>query len=304
MLLSGKPLARRLSEGVRDQVHAFRDRHGRVPCLAVLKVEHPGAPEADWYTYALSRRARRLGVECRVQILSPDRGEPLMEALEALAADEGVDGIVVQQPLPGALADLPFWEALPLEKDVDGVHPSSLGRLARRLPALPPATPLAGLALLRWAGVEIEGKRAVVVGRSKVVGLPFSLLLLHGHATVTVCHSRTRDLAGVVGEAEILAVAAGHPHLVRGAWVRPGAVVLDFGFNPLGDEVKGDVETEAAAERAAWVTPVPGGTGAVTNAALFLNLLAAARWRLEGEPPTLDRLLTDVPFGGAGSGEG
>ncbi len=184
-------------------------------------------------------------------------------------------GIIVAMPLPAHIPASVVEETLASRKDVDGITPTSVGRLTLGLPAFAPATPDGGIALLRHYGVTLAGRRAVVVGRSAVVGKPFAQLLLHANATVTVAHSHTLDLAAVTREADLLAVAAGRPGLIVPEMVRPGATVIDFGTNYTADGLRGDVDPAVAAVAAA-MTPVPGGTGPVTNAVILRNVMVAA----------------------------
>lgn len=200
----------------------------------------------------------------------------LLALIETLNADPTVDGILVQLPLPPHMDSEAVIERIDPAKDVDGFHPYNMGRLALRLPLLRPCTPRGIMALLGTTGVDLRGCRAVVVGASNIVGRPVALELLLAGATVTVCHRFTRDLQTQVGNAEILVAAVGKPHLIPGAWVRPGAIVIDVGINRLPDgRLVGDVEPDTARERAAWMTPVPGGVGPMTVAMLLQNTLDA-----------------------------
>jgi methylenetetrahydrofolate dehydrogenase (NADP+)/methenyltetrahydrofolate cyclohydrolase len=201
----------------------------------------------------------------------------VLALVNELAANPTVDGILVQLPLPSHLDPEPILSAIPPDKDVDGLTVANAGLLALGRAGLRPCTPMGCMRLLESVGCDPKGKRAVIVGRSNLVGKPVAQLLLQRHATVTMAHSRTKDLASVVGEAEILIVAAGKKDLVRGAWIRAGAVVLDVGTNR-GDDGKlcGDVEFEAACERAGFITPVPGGVGPMTIAMLLSNTVDAA----------------------------
>jgi methylenetetrahydrofolate dehydrogenase (NADP+)/methenyltetrahydrofolate cyclohydrolase len=201
----------------------------------------------------------------------------LVDVVTDLGRRPDVHGILVQLPLPRPLAAPAVIEALPPDKDVDGLHPVSQGRLLSGQPGLRPCTPLGVMRLLDAIGASLQGAHAVVVGRSLLVGKPVALLLLERHATVTVCHSRTRDLAAEVGRGDVVIAATGQAGLVRGAWIRPGAVVIDVGINRGPDgKLCGDVEFEAARARAAYVTPVPGGVGPMTVAMLLANTVAAA----------------------------
>jgi methylenetetrahydrofolate dehydrogenase (NADP+)/methenyltetrahydrofolate cyclohydrolase len=211
--------------------------------------------------------------------------ESLRDLIGSLAVDDRVHGILLQLPLPGALdpADLLF--AIPPAKDVDGLHPINQGRLLAGLPGLRPCTPLGVMRLLQEAGVDLRGRHAVVVGRSALVGKPVALLLLEQHATVTMCHSRTHDLATEVGRADVVVAAVGRAGLIRGAWLRPEAIVIDVGMNRGPDgKLCGDVEFAAAVDRCALITPVPGGVGPMTVAMLLANTAAAAAQQAGAAP--------------------
>jgi methylenetetrahydrofolate dehydrogenase (NADP+) / methenyltetrahydrofolate cyclohydrolase len=204
--------------------------------------------------------------------------EEIAALLDQLAADPAVSGILLQRPVPGAAdGGAELSARIPAGKDVDGLTPVSAGRLAQGAPGLRPCTPLGCLELLTRHGVELEGAEAVVVGRSDLVGKPVAALLLERNATVTICHSRTRDLDAVVSRADVVVAAVGRPRFVPGEWIRPGAAVIDVGINRTDDGLVGDVDFDAARERAGLITPVPGGVGPMTIALLMRNTLAAAR---------------------------
>ena len=236
-----------------------------------------------WYVRSLAAAAARIAVECEVVDLtaaapgSPNRAEQITAVLRGLSADPAAHGIILQTPLPTGLRLAELAESIAPAKDVDGANPVSLGRLTAGLPAFAPATAAAVLELLDFHGIELSGRRAVVVGRSAVVGKPLAQLLLARDATVTVCHSRTPDLAAVTREADVLVVAVGRPGLVVAAHVRPGAVVVDVGTNPTTDGgLTGDVDAASVAAVAGALSPVPGGVGPVTTAQLLLNTARAA----------------------------
>ena len=214
-----------------------------------------------------------------MSLAAATRQEDLEELVEALGADEDVDGILVQLPLPDHLDPDRVVGLIDPAKDVDGLTPINAGLLAHGTPGLDPCTPAGVMELLAHEGVDLEGKEAVVVGRSKLVGVPVARLLLLANATVTICHSRTRDLDAVCARADVLVAAVGVPRLLGAAAVKPGAVVIDVGMNRLEDGLAGDVDYEAAAEVAAAITPVPGGVGPMTIAMLLHNTLQAARAR-------------------------
>jgi methylenetetrahydrofolate dehydrogenase (NADP+) / methenyltetrahydrofolate cyclohydrolase len=237
-----------------------------------------------WYVRALVAATAKVGIGCDVTDLgAAATSAEIAATLRALSADAAVAGIILQTPLPTGLRLAELAADIAPAKDVDGANPLSLGRLTVGLPAFAPATAAAVLRLLDFYGVELAGRRAVVVGRSAVVGKPVAQLLLARDATVTVCHSRTADLAAVTREAEVLVVAAGRPGLITGRHVRPGAVVVDAGTNPTADgKLTGDVDAASVAAVAGALSPVPGGVGAVTTAQLLLNTARAAADRLTG----------------------
>src|SRR5690606_7379859 len=207
----------------------------------------------------------------------------LLALIDRLNADPAVDGILVQLPLPEHIDPQRVIARIDPRKDVDGFHPANMGALALRLPGLRPCTPHGVMTLLARTGIELAGLDAVIVGQSNIVGRPMALELLNARCTVTICHSRTRDLQAKIGAADVLVVGVGRPEMVAGAWVKPGAVVIDVGINRLPDgRLVGDVEFATAAEHAAWITPVPGGVGPMTIATLIQNTLAAAEMRDAG----------------------
>ena len=274
-ILDGKAIAAQLRGEVSVRAAALRAR-GIAPCLAVVLVGDD--PASAVYVRSKTKAAREAGVDVRDHKLPASTSQAeLMALVDALNADALVDGILVQLPLPATLdSDLVIRSVDPA-KDVDGLHPQSLGLLAQGRPTLVSCTPKGCMRLLSAANVELTGARAVVIGRSVLVGKPVGLLLANANATVTMCHSRTRDLEGEVRRADIVVAAVGRPEMIRGAWIAEGAVVLDVGINRLGDgRLVGDVEFAAAAERARAITPVPGGVGPMTIACLLENTVDAA----------------------------
>jgi methylenetetrahydrofolate dehydrogenase (NADP+) / methenyltetrahydrofolate cyclohydrolase len=279
-IVDGNALSREICAQVGEEFAAAKTRSGITPRVAIVQPE--GDEAAAVYTRRLQRTFTTAGVEVVVHDLPAEA--PAAEAgalIAALSADPTVHAIQIQTPLPPHLSLGELLAALDPMKDVDGIHPCNTGLLAQGRPGIAPATPLGGMEILRRYDVPIAGARAVVVGRSATVGRPMALLLLQHDATVTICHSRTKALGQVVGEAEILAVAAGRPGLVTADMIRPGATVVDFGVNVIDGKLVGDVEP-AAADRAGVFTPVPGGTGPVTNAMLLQNALTMYR-RAVGE---------------------
>jgi methylenetetrahydrofolate dehydrogenase (NADP+)/methenyltetrahydrofolate cyclohydrolase len=285
-LLDGNALAKKVRGEVAAAVEVFLAATGRRPGLHVVMVGED--PASDIYVRNKRRDCEKVGFASEEHRLPADTTlEALVGLLARLNADDAVDGVIVQLPIPPHLDVSAVIAAIDPAKDVDGFHPVSLGRLVAGEPGLVACTPSGCMRLLDEAGVELAGANAVVVGRSTIVGKPMALLLLQRHATVTICHSRTRDLAAVVGGADVVVAAVGVPGLVRGEWVKPGAAVVDVGINRRDDgSLVGDVGFEAAAERAAWLTPVPGGVGPMTRACLLENTIRAARRRagLEKNP--------------------
>lgn len=275
VVMDGKALADIVKASVKDRLAAA----GHPPvCLATVLVGDDAPSQR--YVASKQRTAAALGMEGRHVDLPADAKQAEVEAVVAdLAADPTVHGILVQLPLPAGLASAPVIELIPPEKDVDGLTAASLGRLLQGQPGLVPCTPLGVMRLLEHYEVPISGRRAVVIGRSLLVGLPVSLLLAAKgtDATVTIAHSRTPDLAAVCREADILVSAVGVARLVTAEFVKPGAAVLDVGISRTEEGIVGDVDAATVADVAGWLTPMPGGTGVMTPAMLFENTLAAAR---------------------------
>lgn len=281
-LIDGRLISREIRAEVQASAVEFGAQHGGPPTLAVVWAGSDAASAA--YTRQIRREFERNSLAIREFPLSevtPERD--LIELLQSLGVDESVHGVLVQTPLPKHMDVERVSLAIPVRKDVDGVHPVNAGFLFGGTGHyLAPATPLGGIALLDRIGVTARGKRAVVVGRSPNVGKPMAIMLLHRHATVTICHSQTGGLDRVVGEAEVLVAAAGVPNMIRGEWLRPGVVVIDFGVNVVDDRMVGDVHFDSAVEAASAITPVPGGTGPMTVAMLMRNTLLAARHQIPG----------------------
>jgi methylenetetrahydrofolate dehydrogenase (NADP+)/methenyltetrahydrofolate cyclohydrolase len=208
--------------------------------------------------------------------------EELLAEVERLNGDDSIDGILVQLPLPKQIDSRKVIDAISPAKDVDGFHPVSVGMLHLGRPTLVPCTPAGVIRLIESTGEPIEGKHAVVIGRSDIVGKPMGALLLQRNATVTICHSRTRDLAAVARQADILVAAIGRPRFVTADMIRPGAIVIDVGINRVDGKLAGDVDFAAAKEVAGWISPVPGGVGPMTIAMLMKNTVTAAAMRREG----------------------
>ena len=279
--IDGRVIAARLRAQAAEVASALRER-GVQPLLAVADPT-AGDEGAAWYMRSISRAAEQTGIGCQIHPVDPaGRQEAVTSLLTRLSGDPAVHGVICQAPLPPGLTAAAAGACIAVAKDVDGANPASLGQLAAGLRgAFAPATAAAVIEILRAEGVPLEGRRAVVVGRSTVVGKPVALLLLAENATVTVCHSRTAGLAAVCREADVLVAAAGRPGLIGAAHVARGAVVIDVGITATpGGVMAGDVDEAAVTPAAAALTPVPGGVGPVTTAQL-LRQTAAAAWRAE-----------------------
>lgn len=281
-LIDGKRIADEIKREVRVATDALAGRGLRRPGLAVVMVGEHAASQV--YVRNKRRSCEEAGILSSAHDLPATISEAeLLEIIALLNNDNAIDGILVQLPLPQQIRSRAVIEAINPAKDVDGFHPYNLGRLAQREPLLRPCTPYGVMRLLAASGINPAGMNAVVVGASNIVGRPMALELMLAGATVTVCHSRTRDLAAQVGRAELVVAAVGQPGMVRGEWIKPGAVVIDVGINRLPDgKLAGDVEFAPAAARAAWITPVPGGVGPMTVAMLMQNTLEAYQRRRNG----------------------
>jgi len=281
-IIDGRKIAEEFKREVRAGTDALERRGLRRPGLAVVMVGDHAASAV--YVRNKRRACQETGIVSVAHDLPESTSDDELVALiERLNADEAIDGILVQLPLPKHIASVAVLEHIDPAKDVDGFHPYNVGRLAQRMPVARPCTPYGIMLMLERTGIEVRGKNAVILGQSNIVGRPMALELLMKAATITVCHSATRDLARHVGEAEILVAAVGKPGFVPGAWIRPGAVVIDVGINRLEDgRLVGDVQFEEAAARAGYITPVPGGVGPMTIVALMKNTLESALRRLRG----------------------
>lgn len=274
-LLEGRPVADAIWRDVEARTSAFFDHSRQKPHLAV--VSGADSPAAAAYGRQIERQFTRHGLDVRPRTVP---GAEILETLRELSRDDEVDGVLLLTPLPEGVDADAAAQAIDPAKDVDGQHPANLGRLAQRRAGFAPATALGGLRLLKHYAIPLRGARAVVIGRSSVVGMPLALLLIDADATVTVCHTRSAELERLTREADILCVAVGRPGYIGPQHVKPGAVVLDFGTHPGPDGATlGDVETDAVAELAGAITPVPGGTGPTTVAVLAQQTLRAAELR-------------------------
>ena len=282
--MDGKAVAARVREGVAGDVAAMRSRGEDAPCLAVVLCNDN--PASAIYVRNKGRAAQQVGM--RFELHTPGLAsttEQLVALVERLNADDGVDGLLVQLPLPEHVDQDRVSDAVAPEKDADGFHPLNFGELAegRRVP-VGPGTPMGCMELLRAYDVPVSGARAVVVGRSVIVGRPMAVLLTNADATVTLCHSKTRDLAAACRQADILVSAIGRPRLIDASYVSPGACVIDVGITSVDGAVTGDVDRDSVEPVAGWLTPVPGGVGPMTIAMLLRNTLQRARARRTRSP--------------------
>jgi methylenetetrahydrofolate dehydrogenase (NADP+) / methenyltetrahydrofolate cyclohydrolase len=275
-VLDGKAIAAEIKARLKQQVLQRLDDGQRRPGLAVVLVgEHPAS---QVYVRNKQQACDEVGFHSELYKLQQDSDQQrLLGLIEDLNQREEIDGILVQLPLPGYMAEEVITEAILPTKDVDGFHPYNVGRLALRLPLLRPCTPKGVMTLLERTGIDLVGKDAVIIGQSNIVGRPMALELLAARCTITVCHSRTKDLQSKARAADILVAAVGRPRFVHGDWIKPGAIVIDVGINRLDDgKLCGDIDYPSAAEVAGWITPVPGGVGPMTIATLLENTFQAA----------------------------
>jgi methylenetetrahydrofolate dehydrogenase (NADP+)/methenyltetrahydrofolate cyclohydrolase len=274
-LIDGKIIAQQLRTEIKARVSKLSARGSRVPGLAVIMVG--GNPASEVYVRNKRKACAEVGIRSFSHDLPMDTSEQTLLALiDELNSEAAVDGILVQLPLPPQIKSDEIIERIAPSKDVDGLHPYNVGRLVLRKPLLRPATPRGVMRLLETTDVALRGSHAVVVGASNLVGRPMSLELLLAGCTVTMCHRFTRDMPARVADADILVVAVGKSGVVKGGWIKPGAVVIDVGINRDADgTLVGDIEFDQARQRAAWITPVPGGVGPMTVATLLLNTLEA-----------------------------
>jgi 5,10-methylene-tetrahydrofolate dehydrogenase/methenyl tetrahydrofolate cyclohydrolase len=284
-LIDGKQIAADIRSQIQGEVEEIKAKTGKVPGLATVLVGT--RRDSQTYVKMKKRACKKAGITSFGHDLPEDISqEELLKIVRDLNANPDVHGILVQLPLPDHIVEDEILAAISLEKDVDGFHPINIGRLSmkRRQPLFVPCTPKGCIELLDRTGVKIEGKNAVVLGRSNIVGLPVAMLLLHRNATVTICHSYTQYLPGKVIDADILIAAVGRAEIVRGDWIKPGAVVIDVGMNSVDDPTSekgyrlvGDVKFDEAIEVASAITPVPGGVGPMTIAMLLRNTVDSAK---------------------------
>lgn len=285
IVIDGKAVAEEVKNKVKEGVAYLKGEYNVTPGLATVLVGE--RPDSQAYVASKQKACQELGMHSVGQHIDANisQGE-LLAIVQGLARDPQVHGILVQLPLPAQIDSEAILGAIPIEKDVDGFSPLNVGRLSmkNREPMFVPCTPLGCLYLMESVGTKIEGARAVVLGRSNIVGLPMAFLLLHRNATITICHSRTRDLPDVVRQADIVVAAIGKTRFVKGDWIKPGATVIDVGINEIPDATRksgkrlvGDVDFDEVREVAGAITPVPGGVGPMTIAMLMQNTLTAAQ---------------------------
>jgi len=279
VILDGKAVAAQERQKTAVRVGEFAAKFGRPPGLAVVQVGED--PASTVYVRNKRKSCAEVGIASFAHDLPASTSEAeLLALVKRLNEDERVDGILIQMPVPKSIDSDRVMDAVDPAKDADGFHPMNTGYLAQKRPRLRPCTPYGVIRLAEHYGIELKGKRAVVVGASNIVGRPMALELLLARSTVTVCHTGTRDLRAEVERAEVVVVAVGKPEFIPGDWIRPGAAVFDVGINRMPDgKLVGDVGYAAAAERAGWITPVPGGLGPMTIAMLLSNTVDAAYLR-------------------------
>ena len=282
-ILDGRPLAAEIRQRVKGQLRTFKRRYGFAPVLCAVMVGRQVASSV--YVQQILRSCQAVGIPSRViELPSNATADELKRTIETLNADAEVAGIIVQQPLPRHIPLSVLTDTIMPAKDIDGIHPLNAGLMTLGYEGFLPACAEAAVEIPKFYGYNLEGKRAVVIGRSNVVGKPVQLLLMREHCTVTVCHRRTVNLAAEIARAEIVVTAAGSAGLVKGNMLHPGALVVDVGINVVKGRIVGDVDFESALKVAAAITPVPGGVGPVTNAVLLEHLVRAARWQQTDHP--------------------
>lgn len=277
-IIDGKAIAADIRKEIAADVVALKEQ-GVTPGLAVVLVGED--PASRVYVSMKEKACEQAGIFSDEHKLPAETTEAqLLALIEELNSDERIDGILVQLPLPDHIDENKVLESISPAKDADGFHPYNVGRLVTGNPLYQPCTPYGVMKMLEHIGVDLTGKEVVVVGRSNIVGKPVALMCLSQHATVTLCHSRTRDLPAKVAQADVLIAAVGRPEMIKGAWIKEGAVVIDVGVNRVGEKkLVGDVEFEAAKERASAITPVPGGVGPMTITMLLYNTVEGAKRR-------------------------
>jgi 5,10-methylene-tetrahydrofolate dehydrogenase/methenyl tetrahydrofolate cyclohydrolase len=288
-IINGREIAARIQDNLKDEAAAFTEKHGIAPGLGVILAGDD--PASAMYVRMKRRRCEQVGFTSDAQIFDGSVSQDtVLDAVQSYNDNPAIHGILVQLPLPDHIDEEAILKRVSLHKDVDGFHPVNIGALAMkgRQPTFTPATPTGCMTLIRETGIEVSGKRAVVLGRSNIVGMPMALMLNNANATVTICHSRTPDTPEIVRQADIVIAAIGQPEYVKADWLKPGAVVIDVGTNKVdapdtdrGYRWVGDVEFDAAKDIAGAITIVPGGVGPLTIASLLQNTMKAARMSIQ-----------------------
>ncbi|MDQ1327825.1 MAG: Bifunctional protein FolD [Candidatus Poribacteria bacterium] len=284
-LLMGKPIADKINEQIKKDLAELQEKNGMVPKLASVLVGDD--PASKSYSGRQKKSADAIGIKYELHELPGDTGEEkLLDFIKGLNNDSSVNGIIIQMPLPKSIDEHKIQSTIAIEKDIEGITPASMGLIVYDKPRLCPCTALSAVKIIESVGSDIFGKNLTVVGRSAIVGKPVALLMLQRKysSTVTICHTGTAKVGTLpehIGNADILVVAAGSPGLVKGEWVKEGAIVVDVGFNIVNGKTVGDVEFDVAKERAGYITPVPGGVGPLTVAILLQNTIEATKWQLE-----------------------
>lgn len=284
-LLMGKPIADKINEQIKKDLAELQEKNGMVPKLASVLVGDD--PASKSYSGRQKKSADAIGIKYELHELPGDTGEEkLLDFIKGLNNDSSVNGIIIQMPLPKSIDEHKIQSTIAIEKDIEGITPASMGLIVYDKPRLCPCTALSAVKIIESVGSDIFGKNLTVVGRSAIVGKPVALLMLQRKysSTVTICHTGTAKVGTLpehIGNADILVVAAGSPGLVKGEWVKEGAIVVDVGFNIVNGKTVGDVEFDVAKEKAGYITPVPGGVGPLTVAILLQNTIEATKWQLE-----------------------
>lgn len=278
-LIKGDEVANKVRSEISSELRDLYEKTDRVPGLAVVIVgEHPASLS---YVINKEKQSKKLGFYSEIHRLPADAShEDILTVIQQLNEDDNIHGIMVQLPLPEKINEKAVLDAIDSDKDVEGTHPINMGKLFSDEKGFLPCTAYSIMQMIEFTRQPVYGKSAVLISRSNIVGKPLSLLLLRQNASVTVCHSRTRDLADICREAEILVTAAGKPELVKGDWIKPGAIVIDVGMTQVGDKLVGDVVFEDAKEIASWISPVPGGVGPITITMLMKNTLEAFKKKI------------------------
>lgn len=280
MIIDGKTMALQQQQVLKEEVDILKEKYGRCPCLAVIMVGKDQASQV--YVRNKERACKRVGIQLKTYLYENIEEEALISLIQALNEDHHIDGILIELPLPKYLSSERILKTIDSDKDVDGFHPNNIAHLFLNEPGLRPCTPEGMMVMLDEIGYSLEGKEVVVVGRSSIVGKPVALMALNKHATVTICHSRTKHLEEVCQRADVLIVAVGKAKFIKASYVKEGAVVLDVGINrDEHGQLCGDVDFEEVQKKASYITPVPGGVGALTVTMLMKNTIEA--FKMKGE---------------------